>query len=37
MQDVNYELIYEPGKEEKDPLDILSRQVLLNSGTDNTE
>ena len=26
MQDVDYELVYEPGKDEADPLDYLSRQ-----------
>ena len=25
MQDVDYELVYEPGKDEMDPLDFLSR------------
>ena len=37
MQDVDYELIYEPGKDERDPLDFLSRHPLPVSGTDNTE
>ena len=37
MQDLDYELIYEPGKDEQDPLDFLSRHPLLVSGTDNTE
>ena len=37
MQDVDYELIYEPGKDEQDPLDFLSRHPLPVSGTDNTE
>ena len=37
MQDVDYELVYEPGKDEQDPLDFLSRHPLPISGTDNTE
>ena len=37
MQDVDYELVYEPGKDEQDPLDFLSRHPLPVSGTDNTE
>ena len=28
MQDVDYELIYEPGKDEQDPLDFLSRHPI---------
>ena len=28
MQDVDYELVYEPGKDEADPLDFLSRHPL---------
>ena len=34
---MDYELIYEPGKDEQDPLDFLSRHPLPVSGTDNTE
>ena len=37
MQDVDYELIYEPGRDEQDPLDFLSRHPLPVSGSDNTE
>ena len=37
MQDVDFELVYEPGKDEQDPLDFLSRHPLAVSGTDNTE
>ena len=37
MQDVDYELVYEPGKDEQDPLDFLSRHPLPVSGTDSTE
>ena len=37
MQDVDYELVYEPGKDEKDPLDFLSRHPLPETGDDNTE
>ena len=37
MQDVDYELIYEPGKDEADPLDFLSRHPLPETGTDGTE
>ena len=37
MQNVDYELIYEPGKDEADPLDYLSRHPLPITGTDNTE
>lgn len=35
MQDVDFELIYQPGKDEKDPLDFLSRHPLPE--TDNEE
>ena len=37
MQDVDYELIYEPGKDEADPLDYLSRHPLPETGDDYTE
>ena len=38
MQDVDYELVYEPGKDEADPLDFLSRRhPLPETGNDNTE
>ena len=29
MQDVDYEVIYEPGKDEADPMDYLSRHPFL--------
>lgn len=37
MQDVDYELVYEPGKDEADPLDFLSRHPLPETGDDRTE
>lgn len=37
MQDVNFELIYEPGKDEADPLDFLSRHPLPETGKDTIE
>ncbi|XP_041470031.1 uncharacterized protein K02A2.6-like [Lytechinus variegatus] len=37
MQDVDYELVYEPGKDEADPLDFLSRHPLPETGSDKTE
>ncbi|XP_038062363.1 uncharacterized protein K02A2.6-like [Patiria miniata] len=37
MQDVDFELVYEPGKDEADPLDFLSRHPLPETGTDSTE
>ena len=37
MQDVDYELVYEPGKDEADPLDFLSRYPLPETGHDKTE
>ena len=37
MQDVDYELLYEPGRDEKDPLDFLSRHPLPETGNDSTE
>ena len=37
MQDVDYELVYEPGKDEADPLDHVSRHPLPETGDDHTE
>eukprot|EP00794_Sanderia_malayensis_P020867 gene20867-22919_t len=37
MQDVNYELVYEPGKNEKDPLDFISRHPLSDTEEDTIE
>ena len=37
MQDVDYELVYEPGKNEKDPLDFMSRQPLPDTEEDTIE
>ena len=37
LKDVNFELIYEPGKDEQDPLDYLSRHPLPDTGSDDTE
>ena len=37
MQDVNFEMKYEPGRDELDPLDFLSRHPLLVIGNDDTE
>ena len=37
MQNVDYELVYKPGKDENDPLDFLSRHPLPILGTNNTE
>ena len=37
MQDVDFELCYEPGKDERDPLDYLSRHPLPVTGMDGTE
>ena len=37
MQDVDFELVYEPGKDEADPMDYLSRHPLPITGTDSTE
>ena len=37
MQDVDYELIYEPGKDATDPMDYLSRHPLEDKEDDNTE
>jgi len=36
-QDVDYELVYEPGKDEADPLDYLSRYPLPEIGDDSIE
>ena len=37
MQDVVYELIYEPGRNEADPLDYPSRHPLPETGNDHTK
>ena len=37
MQDVDFELIYEPGKDSADPMDYLSRHPLPDTEKDNTE
>ena len=37
MQDVDFKLVYEPGKDDADPMDFLSRHPLPVIGTDNTE
>ena len=37
MQDVDYELVYEPGKDEQNPQDFLYRHPLAVSGIDSTE
>ena len=37
MQDVGYELVYEPGKDAADHLDYLSRHPLPETGKDDTE
>ena len=37
MQDVDFELAYQPGKGEADPLDFLSRHPLPETGTDSVE
>ncbi len=37
LQDVDFELIYEPGRDEQDPLDFLSRHPLPDTGSDETE
>ena len=37
MQDVDFELVYEPGKDDADPMDYLSRHPLPITGSDNTE
>lgn len=37
MRDVDFELVYEPGKDEADPLDLLSRHPLPETGKDTRE
>ena len=37
MQDVDFEVVYEPGKDEADPLDFLSRHPLPEIEADETE
>jgi len=37
MQDVDFEMKYEPGKDEADPLDFLSRHPLPVVGNNDTE
>ena len=37
MQNVDYDLIYEPGKDATDPIDYLSRHPLPETDTDDTE
>ena len=37
MQDVDPELMYEPGKDEADPMDFLSRHPLPDKSSDGTE
>jgi len=37
MQDVDFEMIYEPGKDEADPLDFLSRHPMPETGNDSVE
>ena len=37
MQDVNFEIIYEPGKDDADPLDLLSRHPLPEIAKDAVE
>ena len=37
MQDMDFELVYEPRKDEADPLDFLSRHPLPDIGYDKTE
>ncbi len=37
MQDVDYEMRYEPGKDEADPMDFLSRHPLPKTGEGETE
>ena len=37
MQDVDFEMKYEPGRDELDPLDFLSRNPLPVIGNDDTE
>ena len=37
MQDVDFELVYEPGKDAVDPLDFLFRHPLPQTGNDNMD
>ena len=37
MQDVDFELVYKPGKNEADQLDFLSRHPLPETGRDTVE
>ena len=37
MQDVDFELVYKPGKSDADPMDYLSRHPLPITGTDSIE
>ncbi len=37
MQDADFEIVYEPGKDEADPLDFMSRHPLPETGTDSIE
>ena len=37
MQDVDFTLVYEPGRDEKDPLDFLSRHPLPETEDDGTQ
>ena len=37
MQDVDFELVYEPGENDAVPMDYLSRHPLPITGTNNTE
>ena len=37
MQDIDFELTYEPDKDEADPLDFLSRHSLPETGKDAVE
>ena len=37
MQDVDYELVYEPGEDEADLLDFLSRHPMPETGHDKTK
>ena len=37
IQDVDYELVYEPGKDEADQLDYLSRHLLPGTERGGTE
>ena len=37
MQSVDYEIVYEPGKDEAGPLDYLSKHPLLETRNDSTE